>query len=47
MKNKIVAWIRKQVKRANAKGIVLGLSGGIDSAVVCALSKEAVGQENV
>jgi NAD+ synthase len=47
MKNKIVSWIRKQVKNANARGIVLGLSGGIDSAVVCALSKEAVGKENV
>ncbi|MBP7836318.1 MAG: NAD+ synthase [Candidatus Omnitrophica bacterium] len=47
MKDKIVAWIRKQVRDAGAKGIVLGLSGGIDSAVVCALSKEAVGRENV
>ncbi|MCX5695818.1 MAG: NAD+ synthase [Candidatus Omnitrophica bacterium] len=47
MKDKIVVWIRKQVKEANAQGIVLGLSGGIDSAVVCALAKEAVGKENV
>jgi len=47
MKDKIVSWIRKQVKCANAKGIVLGLSGGIDSAVACALSKEAVGEKNV
>ncbi|MDD2927937.1 MAG: NAD+ synthase [Candidatus Omnitrophica bacterium] len=47
MKDKIVAWIRKKAKDAKAKGIILGLSGGIDSAVVCALSKEAVGKENV
>ena len=47
MKDKIVAWIRKKVKEAGAKGIVLGLSGGIDSAVACALAKEAVGKENV
>ncbi|MDD5518859.1 MAG: NAD+ synthase [Candidatus Omnitrophica bacterium] len=47
MKDKIVAWIRKKAKDAKAKGIILGLSGGIDSAVVCALSKEAVGKDNV
>lgn len=47
MKNKIVAWIKKQVKTADARGIVLGLSGGIDSALVAALSKEAVGKDNV
>ena len=47
MKNKIVSWMRQQVKDANAKGIVLGLSGGIDSAVACALAKEAVGRGNV
>lgn len=47
MKRKIIAWIRKQVKSAGAKGIVLGLSGGVDSAVTCALVKEAVGKKNV
>jgi len=47
MKGKIVSWIRKQVKAAGAKGIVLGLSGGVDSAVVAALSCEAVGRNNV
>jgi NAD+ synthase len=47
MKNKIVSWMRKQVRDANAEGIVLGLSGGIDSAVACALAKEAVGKDKV
>lgn len=47
MKNKITSWIRKQVKTAASRGIVMGLSGGIDSAVVCALAKEAVGKKNV
>ncbi|MFA5286728.1 MAG: NAD(+) synthase [Candidatus Omnitrophota bacterium] len=47
MKDKIVSWIKGQVKDANAKGIVLGLSGGIDSAVVAALSQRAVGKNNV
>ncbi len=47
MKNKIVSWIRGQIKCSGAKGIVLGLSGGIDSAVVAALCKEAVGKNKL
>ncbi len=41
MKKKIASWIKKQVKEAGAKGCVLGLSGGVDSAVVAALCKLA------
>ena len=47
MKNKIVSWMRGQVKHSGVKGIVLGLSGGIDSAVVAALCKEAVGKNKL
>jgi len=47
MKEKIVSWIKRQVKDTKAKGIVLGLSGGIDSAVVAALSCQAVGRRKV
>jgi NAD+ synthase len=47
MKRKIITWIRKQVKDAGAKGVVLGLSGGIDSCVVAALAKEALGGKRV
>ncbi|MFA4934118.1 MAG: NAD+ synthase [Candidatus Omnitrophota bacterium] len=47
MKNKIISWIKQQVKDAGAKGIVMGLSGGIDSAVVAALCKAAVGKNNL
>ncbi|MCU0665640.1 MAG: NAD+ synthase [Candidatus Omnitrophica bacterium] len=47
MKKKIINWMRSQVKQAGAKGIILGLSGGIDSALVAALSKEAVGKNKV
>jgi len=38
---KIANWIKGQVKGAGKKGIVFGLSGGVDSAVVGALSKIA------
>jgi len=46
MKNNISKWIKTQVKKAGAKGIVFGLSGGIDSAVVAALCKLAC-SENI
>ncbi len=39
--NEAVEWIRDRVKTAGAKGVVLGMSGGIDSAVVAALVKRA------
>lgn len=39
--DKIVSWLREKVTAAGAQGCVLGLSGGIDSAVVAALAKRA------
>lgn len=39
--NDIVLWLRKKVSEAKAKGLVFGLSGGIDSAVIAALAKRA------
>jgi NAD+ synthase len=39
--------IKEYVMSANAKGVVLGLSGGIDSSVTAALSVNALGKENV
>jgi len=42
----ISVWIQDQVRAAGAKGLVFGLSGGIDSSVVAALAKMACG-ENV
>lgn len=39
----IAKWIKKQVQKANKKGVVLGLSGGIDSSCVAVLSKKALG----
>jgi NAD+ synthase len=47
MRSKIISWIKQKVKDSGAKGIVLGLSGGIDSAVVAALAKKAVGKNNL
>lgn len=38
---KVVEWIKKSVKEAGAKGVVLGISGGVDSAVVAAACKRA------
>ncbi|HWJ03793.1 MAG TPA: NAD(+) synthase [Verrucomicrobiae bacterium] len=37
----IVLWLREKVESANAKGLVVGVSGGIDSAVVSGLIKKA------
>jgi NAD+ synthase len=39
--NEAVEWIKSTVEEAGAKGVVFGLSGGIDSAVVAALCKKA------
>ncbi|MFZ3576419.1 NAD(+) synthase [Virgibacillus sp. DJP39] len=39
---KIVQWLRDQVEEANVKGLLVGVSGGLDSAVVANLIKRAV-----
>jgi len=41
--DEISNWIKTQVKETKAEGVVVGLSGGIDSSVVAALSKKAIG----
>lgn len=41
--NYLVKWMQEKVQNARAKGIVVGISGGIDSAVVFALAKRAFG----
>ncbi len=41
--DEISRWIKKQVDEAGASGVVLGLSGGIDSAVVACLAKRVAG----
>jgi len=47
VKSKLINWIKGQVRRAGAKGIVMGLSGGVDSSVAAALAKQAVGKDNL
>ncbi|MDN3584092.1 NAD+ synthase [Mucilaginibacter flavus] len=43
----IILGIRDYFYKSGFKQAILGLSGGIDSAVVCALAAEALGAENV
>ena len=45
--DKLIEWLRNSVKEADCKGIVYGLSGGVDSAVIAALSKLAFNDESL
>ncbi len=52
MKNEELAlrlsgWIRDKIKSAGLRGAVFGLSGGVDSSVVAALSRRAVGDNTL
>lgn len=39
--DEVVMWLREQVNNSGAKGLAVGISGGIDSAVVACLIKKA------
>ncbi|MBO2521011.1 MAG: NAD(+) synthase [Clostridia bacterium] len=41
VRREIVDWLRDRVREAGAGGLVVGISGGLDSAVVAGLAKEA------
>lgn len=45
--DEIISFIKEYKEVAHAKGFVLGLSGGVDSSLVAALAKKAVGRENL
>ena len=45
--SRIVDFIRKTVEDANAKGVVVGVSGGVDSATTAFLCVRALGKEKV
>lgn len=44
---KAIDWIKEYVTKTNAKGVVVGNSGGKDSATVIAMAVKALGKENV
>jgi len=41
---RIVNWLKQQVRQANCNGLVVGMSGGVDSSVVAVLGKLAMGE---
>lgn len=45
--NKICKFIKEYVSKTKSNGVIIALSGGLDSAVVAALSTKALGKENV
>lgn len=47
VENKLTRFIKDYVEKTRAKGIVLGLSGGIDSCTIAVLSANAVGGNKV
>lgn len=47
LKNQCEKWLCDRLKDAHADGIILGLSGGIDSSVLAALGREALGRDKV
>lgn len=46
-KEKIQNFVEEYINKSGAEGTVVGISGGIDSAIVAALAVEALGAENV
>ena len=46
-KDDIVEFVQNKVSEANADGLVIGLSGGIDSTLAAFLACESVGKDNV
>jgi len=47
MKEMIIGFIRKKVDEAKAKGVVIGLSGGLDSTTTLFLCVQSLGKEKV
>ncbi len=47
LSRELSSWIRDRVEEAGVEGIVVGVSGGVDSATTLALSVKALGRERV
>lgn len=45
--DQIVHWLEQQIKNAGVKGLIVGVSGGLDSAVVAHLIKRATPKESL
>jgi NAD+ synthase len=45
--DRLVEWLREEVRTAGCRGLVFGLSGGIDSSVVAVLAKRAFRQDHL
>ncbi len=45
--DRLIDWIQKVVREAGAKGVVFGMSGGLDSSVVAVLGKKAFPQNSL
>lgn len=43
----VVEWLKNQVETTHTKGVLIGLSGGIDSSVVACLLKRALGDRTM
>jgi len=45
--SKLISFIKEKTEEAEAKGVVIGISGGVDSATVAHLATKALGKEKV
>ena len=47
LRQRMVDWIKMKTNQSKTRGVVLGLSGGLDSSVVAVICAEALGTSNV
>lgn len=47
IKERIIAFIKRKIEKANARGVVIGLSGGLDSTTVLFLCSQALGKNRI
>jgi len=47
LETKLISWLKAKIKESGAKGLICGLSGGVDSSVVAGLMKKAVAKNHL